>query len=484
VALILATALLSIESLPLLSWAPFSLVALTVTSTGALIASRQPRHPIGWIFCAFGLFASATPFAGAYGVRGAEQNWPGALVGEWLWSWGWLVEFTLWPVILLLFPDGRLPSPRWRFVAWAVPIGSVLAILGFALSAETGSEFSGGRNPFAIDSPLTSVAFAIGSSVLLAALLASILSLVVRLRRASGVERQQLKWVVFAAAVFGLAASPVAATDVWTSAPVVQIGFAVVYTFVPASIGIAILRYRLYDIDLIVNRALVYGGATLVLAGAFGAANVATQRMLEGATGARSEIVTALLAVGAALAFGPVRRRLRPLVDRFLPARAELALLFTDIVGSTRIAAEIGDARWRSLLDRYRTAVRRELGRFDGREIDTAGDSFFATFDDPAAALQCAWRIRHAVRGLGLESRTGVHFGECEMRGQVSGLAVHTAARVMAAAPDGEVVVSDALRAALNNLAVQLADHGVHRLKGVPGEWRLYRVAGIESLSV
>jgi class 3 adenylate cyclase len=168
-----------------------------------------------------------------------------------------------------------------------------------------------------------------------------------------------------------------------------------------------------------------------------------------------------------------------------LPARAVLALVFTDIVGSTRMAAEFGDERWRGLLDRYRAAVRRELSRLGGREIDTAGDGFFATFHRPVAALECAWHIRQAVRGLNLETRTGVHVGECEMRGEkVSGLAVHTAARVMAAAPDGELVVSEALREAVGELDMQFADHGVHQLKGVPGQWHLYRVTARESATV
>jgi hypothetical protein len=124
------------------------------------------------------------------------------------------------------------------------------------------------------------------------------------------------------------------------------------FALLPIAIGIALLRHRPYEIDLIINRTLVYGGVTLILAAAFGAANVAAQRLLQAVSGQPSDLVTGALAVGAALLFGPTRRRVRPLVDRFLPARAELALLFTDIVGSTRIAAEVGDERWRNLLDR------------------------------------------------------------------------------------------------------------------------------------
>jgi class 3 adenylate cyclase len=258
-------------------------------------------------------------------------------------------------------------------------------------------------------------------------------------------------------------------------AAVATVGLALV----PISVVTAIVRHRLYEIDRILNRTLVYGGATIVLAAAFGIANLGAQRALETVTGQRSDVVTAALAVVAALAFGPIRRWMRPAVDRFLPARAELTLLFTDIVGSTRLAAEMGDERWRGMLDRFRAAVRRELRRFDGREIDTAGDAFFATFEQPEAGLTCAVAIRAAVQQLHLGTRTGLHVGECEMRGEtVSGLAVHVAARVMAGANPGEILLSDALRDAAAGLRLPLHDCGRRELKGVPGDRHLYRLEG------
>ena len=206
-----------------------------------------------------------------------------------------------------------------------------------------------------------------------------------------------------------------------------------------------------------------------------GLANVASQRILDALTGQRSELLTAVLIGGAVLAFAPLRSRVRPIVDRFLPARAVLTLLFTDIVGSTRMAADLGDEGWRALLSRYRASVRRELARFGGHEVDTAGDGFFATFNRPAAGLSCAWAVRSAVEAHGLRTRTGLHVGECEMRGEkVSGLAVHTAARVMAAAGDGEILISDAVLEAAPDVDAELGDRGRHELKGVPGEWHLF----------
>jgi class 3 adenylate cyclase len=171
----------------------------------------------------------------------------------------------------------------------------------------------------------------------------------------------------------------------------------------------------------------------------------------------------------------PIRRIVRPLVDRFLPGRSLLALLFTDIVGSTEQIVALGDERWRLLLGRYRAAVRQELSRYSGHEVDTAGDAFFATFERPAQAVSCAVAIRSAAAPLGIELRTGIHLGEVEMRGEkVSGLEVHAAARIMAAASVGEILLSAPIREALADEAFALVDRGDHVLKGVPGEWRLH----------
>ena len=157
--------------------------------------------------------------------------------------------------------------------------------------------------------------------------------------------------------------------------------------------------------------------------------------------------------------------------------RVLATVLFTDIVGSTEHAREIGDRRWRDLLQRHHAAVRRELGRFRGREIDTAGDGFLATFDGPARAIQSACSIRDAVRGLGLEVRSGLHTGECELiDGKVGGIAVHTGARVAALAEPGEVLVSRTVRDLVAGSGLAFEDRGVSQLKGVEGDWQLYAV--------
>jgi pimeloyl-ACP methyl ester carboxylesterase len=157
--------------------------------------------------------------------------------------------------------------------------------------------------------------------------------------------------------------------------------------------------------------------------------------------------------------------------------RVLATVLFTDIVGSTERAREIGDPRWRDLLQRHHDAVRRELARFRGREIDTVGDGFFATFDGPARAIECACSIRDAVRGLGLEVRSGLHTGECELiDDKVGGIAVHTGARVAALAQPGEVLVSRTVRDLVAGSGLGFEDRGVNDLKGTEGDWQLYAV--------
>jgi pimeloyl-ACP methyl ester carboxylesterase len=160
------------------------------------------------------------------------------------------------------------------------------------------------------------------------------------------------------------------------------------------------------------------------------------------------------------------------------PDRVLLTVLFTDIVGSTERAAAIGDRRWRELLDGYLGVARRELERLRGREVDVAGDGLFAVFDGPARAIRCAGAIRDAVPALGLEVRAGLHTGECELAGsKVSGIAVHTGARIVAAARPQEVLVSQTVRDLVAGSGIRFDDRGSHVLKGVPGEWRLFAVA-------
>jgi class 3 adenylate cyclase len=157
------------------------------------------------------------------------------------------------------------------------------------------------------------------------------------------------------------------------------------------------------------------------------------------------------------------------------PDRVLATVLFGDLVQSTEQAAALGDQRWRGVLEHYLKVVRQELDRFRGREVDTAGDGFLATFDGPARAIRCACTIRETLDAVGLHMRSGLHTGECEvMRDKLVGIAVHIGARVAGRAAPGEVLVSSTVKDLVAGSGLHFVDRGVHALKGIPGEWRLF----------
>src|SRR5262245_12247646 len=162
-----------------------------------------------------------------------------------------------------------------------------------------------------------------------------------------------------------------------------------------------------------------------------------------------------------------------PEIDRVLAT-----VLFTDIVGSTERASELGDRAWRALLDTHNEIVRRELERHRGREVKTVGDGFLATFDGPARAIRCASALKDELRPLGISIRAGLHTGECELMGEddVGGIAVHIGARVAAEARPDEVLVSSTVKDLVAGSGIRFADRGLRALKGVPGEWRIFAV--------
>jgi class 3 adenylate cyclase len=188
------------------------------------------------------------------------------------------------------------------------------------------------------------------------------------------------------------------------------------------------------------------------------------------------------------LALGDVHNQLTVELEQFLkaawqagaweelePERMLATVLFTDIVDSTARAIELGDRQWRDVLERHNALVRRELLRHRGREIDSAGDGFLATFDGPARAIRCAAAIVEGVGELGIQVRAGLHTGECEIAdGKVAGIAVHTGARVAAQANGDEVLVSSTVKDLVAGSGIEFSERGMHELKGIPGEWRLY----------
>jgi class 3 adenylate cyclase len=478
-----------LSGIPLLVYLPYALV-------GALLVIRRPRNPIGWLLVGVG-WALLAGFgrvpATAESLRTGTAS-PLVMLMAWQQGWSWLGAFGLFVVITVIFPAGRLPIGRWRGIGLATIVGAWLAIALISLAPVISVVSSDGSGPITIANPAASViqqplfswlakTTPVAIVILLAALLIGAASMIVRTRGARGLERQQVRWLV-------AALSAVALTIVYTfivsglfgdALPeIALLPLIITFIAVPVSVGIAVLRYRLYEIDTIINRTVLYGGVTLTLLAGFGVANIGLQRLLESTTGQRSELLTGVLGIGVGLLYGPIRTRVRPVVDRFLPGRALLTLLFTDIVGSTEHIVELGDERWRMLLGRYRAVVRQELSRYGGHEVDTAGDAFFATFDRPSSGVGCAVTIRSAVEMLGIHLRTGVHLGECEMRGEkVSGIEVHTAARIMAAAADGEILLSAAVRDAIAENQFATSYRGSHELKGVPGAWQLYALESV-----
>jgi class 3 adenylate cyclase len=168
------------------------------------------------------------------------------------------------------------------------------------------------------------------------------------------------------------------------------------------------------------------------------------------------------------------RRNDRPVPT---PERTLATVLFTDLVGSTAAAVREGDRRWAELLERHCALVREQIARFRGVEVDNVGDGFFARFDGPTRAIECACAIVEAVRSLGLEIRAGVHVGECEQVGEnLRGIAVHIGARIAAAAQPEEILVSSTVKDIVAGSGLEFEERGEHVLKGVPGEWRLYAV--------
>jgi hypothetical protein len=301
---------------------------------GALIASRRPKNAVGWLCLAVGLLWSLSGVFDYYGYYGAAT--PGSVpfpvvmagISDWIWV---PAVGLLGTYVLLLFPDGRLPSRRWRPLAWLSGAVILLLSVGVMLAPGPLDNLGGVRNPFGIEGAEWLVA---GAYVLLPLLplcmLASALSLVLRYRRSGGEERQQIKWIAFAALVvvvvyaIAMIASFVFPEESWTTAGSVWwlnlLTYAVLssFTIVPIAVGIAVLKYRLYDIDRIINRTLVYGFLTAILAGLYFGGVTATQAVLQALTDQEKlpqlTIVASTLAIAAL--FMPLRRRIQSFIDR------------------------------------------------------------------------------------------------------------------------------------------------------------------------
>src|SRR5215212_6131615 len=292
---------------------------LTFSVVGAIVASRQPRNAIGWIFCGLGLVVSLNSFTGRYaGYRLAGGSAPGSLAetAAWFSSWSW----TLWlyvptSFLLLLFPDGRLPSPRWRPVAWCAALGVAGFLAVYALKAGPLEDFSRITNPYGVDSPILGAVAIAGVILASASMVASAVSLIVRMRRAGRTERQQIKWLAYGGAVAVGAVFVSGVIAIWSE----DLGISLIIISllgVPVFTGTAIVRHRLYDIDLLINRTLVYGSLTAMLVALYLGGVVELQRLLSPVVGDSNGLATVASTLAIAALFNPLRRRVQAFVDR------------------------------------------------------------------------------------------------------------------------------------------------------------------------
>ena len=299
---------------------------------GVLIASRRPKNAVGWLCLAIGLLWTLGGMADYYGYYGAATpgSVPFPIVAAGISNWMWVPAVgLLGTYVLLLFPDGRLPSRRWRPLAWLSGTVILLLSVGVLLAPGRLDNLAGKRNPFGIEGAdwLTTGAYAI-LPLLPLCMLASALSLVLRFRRSGGEERQQIKWIAFAASVvvvvyaIAMIASLVFPAEAWTTVGSVWwlnlLTYAVLssFTLIPIAVGIAVLKYRLYEIDIIINRALVYASLTATLLALYIGGVVLLQRLFVLLTGQQSTLAVVASTLLIAALFNPLRRRIQSFIDR------------------------------------------------------------------------------------------------------------------------------------------------------------------------
>lgn len=300
------------------------LLLFIYVAIGYVIVRRFRRHIVGWIFIAAGTASIVNDAGFAYARYGLErEGLIGTSVAAWVTTWAWLPSFGAIGALLLLFPDGHPPSSRWRVVGWAGTIGMILATLGNALWFRPIDGFESIKNPFGLRGTAGAVAetaLAIGTTALFFSILLAGVSLVIRLKRSRGERRQQIKWFAFAAAILAVGLFGIA-TTYREGAPVTPVvaffqGLAIAgAVFVAVAAAIAIFKYRLYEIDVIINRTLVYAILTGILAAAYAGSVFGFQTVL-GPLASDSDLAVAASTLAVAALFRPVRERVQDFIDR------------------------------------------------------------------------------------------------------------------------------------------------------------------------
>jgi hypothetical protein len=322
---------LSLDAPVYFYWLEPTTIAIGYSVIGAIIASRLPDHPIGWICCAIGFMGAVEHFSSEYAIYALVAH-PEALVGGklmlWLSTWVWIVMFGLIVYLILLFPNGRLPSSRWRWFAWLSVALTLLAAILMAISPDAALDVLGSSgnghitfpNPLGIEGlpnlyrPVQTLVLALG--------LVGAASVVVGRRGARGVERQQIKWLLYAGAIFfagptfQITVSYVVRVEGSWALWVGNFLGVVSGLGVPVAIGFAILRYRLYEIDTLINRTLVYGSLTATLVALYFGVIVVLQRLFVLLTGQQSTLAVVASTLLIAALFTPFRHRIQSFIDR------------------------------------------------------------------------------------------------------------------------------------------------------------------------
>lgn len=304
---------------------PVAVWVVTSTTVGALIVSRRPDNSIGWILCASGFLFAFSIFSGTYAIY-ALVTYPGSLpageVAAWFAAWVQEPVYSLLVFLFLLFPDGRPLSRRWRYVIW---INGILMVTGIVASAFAPGRLMADepiRNPLGIEAAagVLPIVSELVYSLTLLLLVVSVVSVYLRFRRAGGIERQQIKWLAYSAALLGVVAIVGTIDELLFGVFGWWIFLVLVVTLfgIPLSIGAAVLRYRLYDIDIVINRTLVYGTLTVMLALVYFGGVATTQTIFRTLTGQQQQpqlaIVISTLVIAAL--FNPLRKRVQAFVDR------------------------------------------------------------------------------------------------------------------------------------------------------------------------
>ena len=307
-------------------WIETTAIALSFSTVGAIIASRRPEHPVGWLFCTIGLLAAVDHFCGeyaTYALPGQPDSLPAGEAAAWVRSWVWSITGGLGVFLLLLFPDGRMPGVRWRYLAWLNAVVAVLGAIALAFSPGPIDGLGSIHNPLGVDSLGSAI---MGSAVDLVEVLqvtialAAAVSPFVRLRHARFEERQQIKWFAYAATILVIGAGVMSlvpgVTDAWWVRSLGLALYVVGIVGLPVAVGIAILRHHLYNIDHIINRTLVYGALTAALSFVYFGSAVLLQGTLRALTGEHSQLAVVASTLAIAALFSPLRSVIQSFIDR------------------------------------------------------------------------------------------------------------------------------------------------------------------------